>query len=167
MKKRAILFLCCICMLVLSGCWDDIQLRDTTFVYGVGVDRAEKSNLTGTYVVQKVRNANQGGGEKISDVISENNLQDVMTLMLDDGRDFGLPMFKIEGDRMSLMSLALFHGERFGGFFGVNSAHPFENPTPLSNVLEILSMFLIPVSLPFTFGFMAKNRKQDRLYPNA
>ncbi|QRG68041.1 potassium-transporting ATPase subunit KdpA [Brevibacillus choshinensis] len=51
-------------------------------------------------------------------------------------------------------------GTNGGGFFGVNSSHPFENPTPFSNVLEILSMFLIPASLPFTFGFMAKSRKQ-------
>lgn len=51
-------------------------------------------------------------------------------------------------------------GTNGGGFFGVNSSHPFENPTPLSNVMEILSMFLIPASLPFTFGFMAKSRKQ-------
>ena len=47
-----------------------------------------------------------------------------------------------------------------GGFFGVNSAHPFENPTPLSNVIEIISMFLIPAALPFAFGRMSKNRKQ-------
>ncbi|MED4754378.1 potassium-transporting ATPase subunit KdpA [Brevibacillus choshinensis] len=51
-------------------------------------------------------------------------------------------------------------GTNGGGFFGVNSSHPFENPTPFSNVLEILSMFLIPASLPITFGFMAKSRKQ-------
>lgn len=51
-------------------------------------------------------------------------------------------------------------GTNGGGFFGVNSSHPFENPTPLSNVMEILSMFLIPASLPFTFGFMARSRKQ-------
>jgi len=51
-------------------------------------------------------------------------------------------------------------GTNGGGFFGVNSSHPFENPTPFSNVLEILSMFLIPASLPFTFGFLAKSRKQ-------
>ncbi|WNC15245.1 potassium-transporting ATPase subunit KdpA [Brevibacillus brevis] len=51
-------------------------------------------------------------------------------------------------------------GTNGGGFFGVNSSHPFENPTPLSNVMEILSMFLIPASLPFAFGFMAKSRKQ-------
>lgn len=213
MKQRAMLFLSGMCALLLSGCWDDIQLRDTTFVYGVGVDRSEKSKLLGTYVVQKVRNANQGGGEKISDVISAegdsifevsqsadmkvtgmmqfrairvlvigkelarqdlftlvepilrsrgtpltmkvvmadgrasdllhknkvglqqtvdylidevkngevythistNNLQEVMTLMLDDGRDFGLPMFRSEGDRISLTSLALFHGKKFTG----------------------------------------------------
>ncbi|MGF9816713.1 potassium-transporting ATPase subunit KdpA [Brevibacillus agri] len=51
-------------------------------------------------------------------------------------------------------------GTNGGGFFGVNSAHPFENPTPLTNVMEILAMFLIPAALPFTFGFLAKNRKQ-------
>lgn len=51
-------------------------------------------------------------------------------------------------------------GTNGGGFFGVNSAHPFENPTPFSNVLEIISMFMIPASLPITFGFMAKSHKQ-------
>lgn len=51
-------------------------------------------------------------------------------------------------------------GTNGGGIFGVNSAHPFENPTPLSNVIEIISMFLIPASLPFAFGRMSKNRKQ-------
>ncbi|EJL20895.1 potassium-transporting ATPase subunit KdpA [Brevibacillus sp. BC25] len=51
-------------------------------------------------------------------------------------------------------------GTNGGGFFGVNSSHPFENPTPLTNVIEILSMFLIPAALPFAFGFMAKSRKQ-------
>ncbi|WP_232698799.1 potassium-transporting ATPase subunit KdpA [Brevibacillus daliensis] len=51
-------------------------------------------------------------------------------------------------------------GTNGGGYFGVNSSHPFENPTPLSNVIEILSMFLIPASLPFAFGYMARNKKQ-------
>ncbi|MGD8190578.1 potassium-transporting ATPase subunit KdpA [Brevibacillus ginsengisoli] len=50
-------------------------------------------------------------------------------------------------------------GTNGGGFFGANSAHPFENPTPFSNVLEILSMFLLPASLPFAFGAMTRNRK--------
>ena len=43
-------------------------------------------------------------------------------------------------------------GTNGGGFFGANSAHPFENPTPLSNILQILGMLLIPASTPFMFG---------------
>ncbi|MGO0062320.1 potassium-transporting ATPase subunit KdpA [Brevibacillus fluminis] len=54
-------------------------------------------------------------------------------------------------------------GTNGGGFFGVNSSHPFENPTPLTNVIEILSMFLIPAALPFTFGHMAASRKQGKI----
>ncbi|MCM3592562.1 potassium-transporting ATPase subunit A [Brevibacillus borstelensis] len=51
-------------------------------------------------------------------------------------------------------------GTNGGGFFGVNSSHPFENPTPFTNVLEMLSMFVIPAALPIAFGHMAKSRKQ-------
>ncbi|WP_309304431.1 potassium-transporting ATPase subunit KdpA [Brevibacillus laterosporus] len=51
-------------------------------------------------------------------------------------------------------------GTNGGGFFGVNSSHPFENPTPLTNVIEILCMLLIPASLPFTFSAMTRNKKQ-------
>ena len=43
-------------------------------------------------------------------------------------------------------------GTNGGGFFNVNSAHPFENPTPLSNFLEMLAILLIPAGLCFTFG---------------
>ncbi|MFC5704280.1 potassium-transporting ATPase subunit KdpA [Cohnella faecalis] len=51
-------------------------------------------------------------------------------------------------------------GTNGGGFFGVNSAHPFENPNGLTNVVEILSMWALPAALPYTFGLFAKNRKQ-------
>lgn len=213
MNRRIGLSFCMACSLLLSGCWDDIQLRDTTFVYGVGLDLAETNHLRGTYVIQKVRNANQGGGEKVEDVISaegdsifevsrsadmkvtgmlrfrsirvivigkeiarqdlftllepvlrsratpltmkvvladgtasdllhtnrvglqhtidylldevnngevythipQNDLQEVMTLMLDDGRDFGLPVFKKEEDRVIMSALALFHREKYTG----------------------------------------------------
>lgn len=54
-------------------------------------------------------------------------------------------------------------GTNGGGFFGVNSAHPFENPTPLTNILEIISMFLIPAALPIAFGRMSRNRKHGRV----
>jgi len=51
-------------------------------------------------------------------------------------------------------------GTNGGGFFNVNSAHPFENPTPLSNFLEMLSLLLIPAALCYTFGKMVKDTRQ-------
>lgn len=51
-------------------------------------------------------------------------------------------------------------GSNGGGFFGANSAHPFENPSPLSNFLEMLAILLIPVALTFTFGDMVADRRQ-------
>jgi K+-transporting ATPase ATPase A chain len=51
-------------------------------------------------------------------------------------------------------------GTNGGGFFGANSAHPFENPTPLSNIVELISLLLIPASFPFLFGRMAGKRRQ-------
>ena len=51
-------------------------------------------------------------------------------------------------------------GTNGGGFFGVNSAHPFENPTPFSNFLQVISILLIPVAQVFTFGKMLKQEKQ-------
>lgn len=51
-------------------------------------------------------------------------------------------------------------GTNGGGFFNVNSAHPFENPTPLSNFLEVLSILLIAAALCFTFGDMVKDKRQ-------
>ena len=51
-------------------------------------------------------------------------------------------------------------GTNGGGFFGVNSAHPFENPTPLSNFLEVLAIVLLPVALCWTYGKMVGSLKQ-------
>lgn len=51
-------------------------------------------------------------------------------------------------------------GTNGGGFFNTNSAHPFENPTPLSNLIEMLSILLIPAALCFTFGQMIGDRRQ-------
>ena len=51
-------------------------------------------------------------------------------------------------------------GTNGGGFFNVNSAHPFENPTPLSNFLEALAILLIPASLCYTFGVMVGDARQ-------
>lgn len=51
-------------------------------------------------------------------------------------------------------------GTNGGGFFGTNSAHPFENPTPFSNFLQLLSILLIPTALTYTYGKMVKSQKQ-------
>ena len=51
-------------------------------------------------------------------------------------------------------------GTNGGGFFNANSAHPFENPTPLSNFLEMLAILVIPFGLTYTFGLAVKNTRQ-------
>ncbi|WDT75521.1 MAG: potassium-transporting ATPase subunit KdpA [Candidatus Manganitrophus sp.] len=51
-------------------------------------------------------------------------------------------------------------GTNGGGFFNANSAHPLENPTPLSNFLEMLAILLIPAALCYTFGMMVGDTKQ-------
>lgn len=50
-------------------------------------------------------------------------------------------------------------GTNGGGWFGPNSAHPFENPTPLTNFLETIALFLIPAALVFSLGEVLKARK--------
>lgn len=54
-------------------------------------------------------------------------------------------------------------GNNGGGFFGVNSAHPFENPNAISNTLQIVLMLLLGTALPFTYGKMVGNPKQGRV----
>ena len=51
-------------------------------------------------------------------------------------------------------------GTNGGGFFNANSAHPFENPTPFSNFIEMVLIFAIPAALTYTYGRMAHNQKQ-------
>jgi potassium-transporting ATPase potassium-binding subunit len=54
-------------------------------------------------------------------------------------------------------------GENGGGFFGINSAHPFENPNHFTNLLETVSMMVIPAGLILTYGILANNPKQGWL----
>jgi potassium-transporting ATPase potassium-binding subunit len=51
-------------------------------------------------------------------------------------------------------------GENGGGFFAINSAHPFENPSAFTNLLQIVGMVMIPSSFIYTYGAIANNRKQ-------
>ncbi len=53
-------------------------------------------------------------------------------------------------------------GTNGGGFFGANSAHPFENPTAWSDLIELASIILIPAALVFTFGHYVKDLRQSR-----
>jgi potassium-transporting ATPase potassium-binding subunit len=53
-------------------------------------------------------------------------------------------------------------GTNGGGFFGANSSHPFENPTPFSNFLELFSIIIISAGLVFTFGHYMKSKRQAR-----
>src|ERR1039458_10897084 len=47
-----------------------------------------------------------------------------------------------------------------GGFFNANSAHPFENPTPFANLLQMFLIFVIPGALTYTFGKMVRDTRQ-------
>jgi potassium-transporting ATPase potassium-binding subunit len=51
-------------------------------------------------------------------------------------------------------------GTNGGGFFNVNSSHPFENPTPLSNIAQMVAILLIPAALCYTFGTMVRDTRQ-------
>lgn len=53
-------------------------------------------------------------------------------------------------------------GTNGGGFFGANSSHPFENPTIVSNMIEMLSMMILPGSCVIAFGYMIGNKKQSK-----
>ena len=51
-------------------------------------------------------------------------------------------------------------GNNGGGFLNANSAHPFENPTPITNLIEMVAMFAFPFALTYTFGRYAKDQRQ-------
>jgi K+-transporting ATPase ATPase A chain len=51
-------------------------------------------------------------------------------------------------------------GTNGGGYFNINSAHPYENPTPFSNFLQVLSILLIPAALTYTYGTMVGSKRQ-------
>ncbi|HWF60870.1 MAG TPA: potassium-transporting ATPase subunit KdpA [Nitrospira sp.] len=86
-----------------------------------------------------------------------------MVTPLQQGRPDTTPAMEIEqiavGPAASQIAIKQL-GTNGGGFFNANSAHPFENPTPLSNFLEVLAILLIPASLCYTFGMMVGDTRQ-------
>jgi len=83
------------------------------------------------------------------------NLDPYQTAASLEGKEIVIPM----GPAASQIAIKQL-GTNGGGFFGVNSAHPFENPTPVSGFLELLSILLIPAAFPFMYGRMIGNRRQ-------
>lgn len=66
-----------------------------------------------------------------------------------------------QGPVASQMAIKML-GSNGGGFFGVSSAHPYENPTPLTNFVQIVSILLLPLALVFAFGRMVGDKRQSR-----
>ncbi|MDD1724575.1 MAG: potassium-transporting ATPase subunit KdpA [Methanospirillum sp.] len=84
------------------------------------------------------------------------NFDDPISIpLLDSGEAQVIP----QGPAASQVAIKLL-GTNGGGFFNVNSAHPYENPTPLSNFIEILALLLIPAGLCYTFGRMIGSEKK-------
>jgi K+-transporting ATPase ATPase A chain len=71
----------------------------------------------------------------------------------------GAPQTIAQGPTASQEAIKIL-GTNGGGFFGANSAHPFENPTPFTNFLQVVFIFLIPGGLTYTFGKMVKDTRQ-------
>jgi len=90
------------------------------------------------------------------------NLHPYVTITTIDGQLQVIPM----GPAASQIAIKQL-GTNGGGFFNTNSAHPFENPTPLSNFLQMLAILLIPVALTFTYGKMVGSPRQGRAIMSA
>lgn len=75
--------------------------------------------------------------------------------------DINSPTQVIPGGPVASQEAIKLLGSNGGGFFGANSAHPFENPSPFSNFLGLLSMLLIPVSFILAYGKMVHQPKQS------
>lgn len=83
------------------------------------------------------------------------NLQAYVTVTTAEGQ----PQTVAQGPVASQLAIKEL-GTNGGGFFGANSAHPYENPTPLTNLLELLAIFAIGAGLTYTFGHMVGDQRQ-------
>ncbi len=90
--------------------------------------------------------------------VSQGVIQNLSPYMLTHSLE-GQPQWIPMGPVASQEAIKLL-GTNGGGFFGANSAHPFENPTSLSNFVQVLAIFLIPSALCFAFGQVVGDRRQ-------
>ena len=88
-------------------------------------------------------------GNQINDAKSQPKMQDVTVTQQT------LPMGPV-ASQVAIEQL----GTNGGGYFNINDAHPYQNPTPFSNFLEILALLVIPAALCYTFGIMVGNKRQ-------
>lgn len=78
-------------------------------------------------------------------------------------RSTGVETQQIPGGPVASQEAPKMIGTNGGGFYNANSAHPFENPTPLTNILQIWALLVIPFGLVSMFGRMCRDRRQGRL----
>ncbi len=83
------------------------------------------------------------------------NLNDYVTVMTVEGSEQLIP----QGPVASQVAIKMF-GTNGGGFFNASAAHPYENPTPLSNFVQCVLMLMLPAALTYTFGLMARDTRQ-------
>ena len=97
-------------------------------------------------------------GDIVQDAVIENGKVHVYGKEIEDARLITREMMPtgIAASQVAIKQL----GTNGGGYFGANSAHPLENPTWLSNLIEMISILLIPASLCFTFGRAIGDRRQ-------
>jgi potassium-transporting ATPase potassium-binding subunit len=88
----------------------------------------------------------QGIPQNLSDYTSVNGIQ-------------GFTQLIAQGPAASQIAIKQL-GTNGGGFFNINSAHPFENPTPLTNFVEVLAILLVPAACVYMFGRMVKDQRQ-------
>jgi K+-transporting ATPase ATPase A chain len=105
----------------------------------------DTANLTESFVVEVDKKASNGN------VIKDANGESVKEAQTIDTQTIA------QGPAASQLAIKML-GTNGGGFFNANSAHPFENPTPLSNFVQMLLIFLIPAGFTYTLGRMTKSQ---------
>lgn len=103
----------------------------------------------------------QGSPQNLSDYQYTNLLESTVVENAD-GEEVEVSQMVVPGGPQASQVAIKQLGTNGGGYNGANSASPFENPTPLTNLLQCVSLLLIPVSLVFSFGRVIKDRKQGR-----
>ena len=112
-------------------------------------------------LVLSLINIAQGSPQNLSEYQYTNLLESAVVENAD-GEEVEVDQMVVpEGPQASQVAIKQL-GTNGGGYNGVNSASPLENPTPLTNLLQCISLLLIPVSLVFSFGRVIKDRKQGR-----